>query len=73
MRAQIIERVYKALKNCEPQTPNEIAKRIGLNQKTVQSTLLELVNTRKEVKWKKIGAYRLFWKMPQGVEPKLKE
>jgi len=62
MSAETIERVYKALKNIEPQTPNEIAKSLGLNQKTVQSILLELVNTRNDVKWKKIGRYRIFWK-----------
>jgi predicted transcriptional regulator len=66
MRAETIERVYQALKNCEPQTPNEIAKNIGLNQKTAQSSLLELANTRKDVRWKKIGAYRLFWKFEES-------
>jgi DNA-binding IclR family transcriptional regulator len=63
MSAETIERVYSALKIVEPQTPNEIAKALGLNQKTVQSILLELVNTRKDVKWKKIGRYRVFWKI----------
>jgi uncharacterized protein with HEPN domain len=41
------------------QTPNEIAQIIGMNQKTV---LMELVSTKPDVKWKKIGRYRLFWK-----------
>lgn len=62
MSAENIERVYNKLKNTEPQTPNEIAKVLGLNQKTVQGILLELVNTRDDVKWKKIGRYRIFWK-----------
>jgi hypothetical protein len=31
-----IEEAYKALKNGEPQTPNEITEVIGTNQKTVQ-------------------------------------
>ena len=62
MSSGTIERVYGALKNTEPQTPNEIAKTLKLNQKTVQSVLLELVNTRSEVRWKKIGRYRIFWK-----------
>lgn len=62
MSSETIERVYKGLKNTEPQTPYEIAKILGLNQKTVQTILLELVNTKKDVKWKKIGRYRLFWK-----------
>lgn len=62
MSAETIKRVYKALKNTEPQTPSEIAKNLGLNQKTVQSILLELTNVKDDVKWKKIGRYRLFWK-----------
>jgi len=56
------EKVYNALKNTEPQTPNEIAKALGLNQKTVQSILLELLSTKDDVKWKKIGRYRIFWR-----------
>jgi len=59
---ETIEKVYNALSS-EPETPNEIADRIDLNQKTVQGALLELVNTRKNIKWKKIGRYRLFWKI----------
>ena len=61
MSSEILQRVYNALRS-EPQTPNEIADKIGLNQKTVQSALLELANTKKNVKWKKIGRYRIFWK-----------
>lgn len=58
-----IERVYNALKKTEPQTPNDIAKVLGLNQKTVQNILLELALTRDDVKMKKIGRYRLFWRV----------
>jgi len=54
--------VFTAL-GYEPETPNEIADRLQLNQKTVQGALLELVNTKKNIKWKKIGRYRLFWKV----------
>jgi hypothetical protein len=36
---------------------------LGLNQKTVQSILLELTLNNKEVKYKKIGRYRVFWKV----------
>ena len=57
-----LKKVYNALKD-EPQTPNEIAHKINLNQKTVQGALLELVNTKKNIKWKKIGRYRIFWKV----------
>jgi hypothetical protein len=35
---------------------------IGMNQKTVQMALMELVSTRPDAKWKKIGRDRLFWK-----------
>jgi hypothetical protein len=42
---------------------NEIADKINLNQKTVQGALLELANTKKNIKWKKVGRYRLFWKV----------
>lgn len=62
MSAETIQRIYEALKENEPQTPNEIAKALKINQKTVQSVLLELANTRSDVKWKKIGRYRIFWK-----------
>jgi len=62
MSLETLEKVYNALSS-EPETPNEIADRIDLNQKTVQGALLELVNTKKNIKWKKIGRYRLFWKV----------
>jgi predicted transcriptional regulator len=62
MSLETLEKVYDALTS-EPQTPNEIANKIDLNQKTVQGALLELVNTKKSVRWKKIGRYRLFWKV----------
>jgi predicted ArsR family transcriptional regulator len=56
-----LQKVYDSLTS-EPQTPNEIAEKLGINQKTAQSALLELANTKKDVKWKKVGRYRLFWK-----------
>jgi predicted transcriptional regulator len=63
-----IRRVYEALKTTEPQTPNEIALTLEMNQKTVQSILLELVNTTDDVNWKKIGRYRIFWKACKDAE-----
>jgi predicted ArsR family transcriptional regulator len=65
MSAETIKRIYEALKNSEPQTPNEIAKALRINQKTAQSVLLELALTRNDVKLKKIGRYRIFWKALQ--------
>jgi len=62
MSLETLEKVYDALAS-EPQTTNEIANKIDLNQKTIQGALLELVNTKKNVRWKKIGRYRLFWKV----------
>jgi predicted transcriptional regulator len=62
MSLETLEKVYNALA-FEPQTPNELASKIHLNQKTVQGALLELINTKKNVRWKKIGRYRLFWKV----------
>jgi hypothetical protein len=62
MSSDKINQVYKALKNCYPQTPNEIALSLSFNQKTVQSILLELANTRKDVRWRKIGHFRVFWR-----------
>ena len=61
MSTETINRIYKALRS-DPQTPNEIALDLKLHQKTVQSSLLELANTKNDVKWKKIGRYRVFWK-----------
>lgn len=63
MSAETIKRIYEALKNSEPQTPYEIAKTLGINQKTAQSVLLELALRRNDVKMKKIGRYRIFWKV----------
>ncbi|MGB8035052.1 MAG: hypothetical protein WCF03_14655 [Nitrososphaeraceae archaeon] len=54
MSFDTLRNVYQAL-NDEPQTPNEIADKLHLNQKTVQGALLELANTKKDVRWKKVG------------------
>jgi DNA-binding IclR family transcriptional regulator len=45
----------------EPCTPNEIAEKVKVNQKTAQTVLLELAHSN-QVKMKKVGRYRLFWK-----------
>jgi DNA-binding IclR family transcriptional regulator len=63
MSSETVKKVLDALKQTEPQTPNEIADALGLNQKTVQSILLELVLNNSKVKYKKIGRYRVFWKV----------
>ena len=48
MSEDTLRKVYNALSD-EPQTPNEIADKINLNQKTVQSALIELANTKKSL------------------------
>lgn len=62
MSKKNIDLVFNLLKTCEPQTPNEIAEKANLNQKTVQTILLDLANTENNVKMKKIGRFRIFWK-----------
>jgi predicted transcriptional regulator len=62
MSQKNIDLVFNLLKTCEPQTPNEIAEKANLNQKTVQTILLDLANTEDNVKMKKIGRFRIFWK-----------
>lgn len=62
MSKKNIDLVFNLLKTCEPQTPNEIAEKANLNQKTVQTILLDLANTNDNVKMKKIGRFRIFWK-----------
>jgi predicted transcriptional regulator len=63
MSKKNVDLVFSLLKKTEPQTPNQIAEKAKLNQKTVQTILLELAMTNnKVVKMKKIGRYRLFWR-----------
>jgi len=59
--------VYKALTS-EPQTPNEIAKIIKLNQKTVQMALFQIMSENDDVKMKKVGRFRIFWKISKKKE-----
>jgi len=54
------EAVYHILS--EPVTPNEIAKRLGITQKTAQRALMHLALTRKDVKYKNSGRIHIFWK-----------
>jgi len=62
MTSDTIKKVFDSLKETEPQTPKEIADTTGLNQKTVQTILLELTLKHSDVKYKKIGRHRVFWK-----------
>ena len=47
----------------EPKTPTEISIKLGINQKTVQSTLFQLILANPEViGYKKVGRTHLFWR-----------
>lgn len=67
---EIQKKILDAL-TTEPQTPNEIAIALKMNQKTAQSALLELANTYDNVRWKKIGPYRIFWKSDSKEKKRL--
>ena len=46
----------------EPKTPNEIAEKLGIHQKTAQTTLMQLALSRPEVVgYKRVGRTHLFW------------
>jgi hypothetical protein len=55
------EAVYKILDQ-SPVTPNEIAQKLGITQKTAQQTLMQLALTRQDIKYKLSGRIHLFWK-----------
>ena len=52
--------VYSALS--DPVTPNEIAKKFGITQKTAQRVLMHLALTKEDVKYKNSGRIHIFWK-----------
>jgi DNA-binding CsgD family transcriptional regulator len=46
----------------EPKTPNEIAEKLGIHQKTAQTTLMQLALSRPEaIGYKRVGRTHLFW------------
>jgi len=46
----------------EPKTPNEIAERLGIHQKTAQTTLMQLALSKPGiVGYKRVGRTHLFW------------
>ncbi|MFQ6074023.1 MAG: hypothetical protein ACE5KC_02275 [Candidatus Bathyarchaeia archaeon] len=57
------EIIYEVLGE-EPVTPNEVALRLRITQKTAQKTLMQLALTRGDVKYKNSGRIHLFWKPP---------
>lgn len=55
------EAVYAIL--CDaPATPNEIAQKLGITQKTAQQVLMHLALTKESVKYKQSGRIHIFWK-----------
>ena len=54
------EAVYRILS--DPVTPNEVAKKLGVTQKTAQRVLMHLALTREDVKYKNSGRIHIFWK-----------
>ena len=54
------ETVYQILS--DPVTPNEVAKKLGITQKTAQRVLMRLALTREDVKYKNSGRIHIFWK-----------
>ena len=71
------EAVYRILS--DPVTPNEVAKKLGITQKTAQRVLMHLALTREDVKYKNSGRIHIFWKQREnqelagGLEGKKKE
>jgi len=46
----------------EPKTPNEIAGKLGVHQKTAQTTLMQLALSKPEIiGYKRVGRTHLFW------------
>ncbi len=53
--------IYRIL--CEsPVTPNEVAQKLGITQKTAQQNLMQLALTREDIRYKLSGRIHLFWK-----------
>jgi predicted transcriptional regulator len=52
--------IYRILS--DPVTPNEVAKKLGITQKTAQRVLMHLALTREDVKYKNSGRIHIFWK-----------
>jgi predicted ArsR family transcriptional regulator len=53
--------IYQILSE-SPVTPNEVAQKLGITQKTAQQTLMQLALTHPNIKYKLSGRIHLFWK-----------
>ena len=61
MPSKYTEVVYSMLSD-EPVTPNEVAKKLGINYKTAKDVLMHLALTRKDVRYKSSGRIHIFWR-----------
>lgn len=55
------EVIYRILS--EPVTPNEIAMKLGVTQKTAQTVLMYLALTKEDVKYRNSGRIHIFWRL----------
>jgi predicted ArsR family transcriptional regulator len=46
----------------EPVTPNEVAKKLGINYKTAKDALMRLAITKKDVRYRNSGRIHIFWR-----------
>jgi Mn-dependent DtxR family transcriptional regulator len=53
--------IYDMLSS-EPVTPNEVAKKLGINYKTAKDALMRLAITKKDVHYKNSGRIHIFWR-----------
>ena len=58
------EAIYHILS--DPVTPNEVAKMLGVTQKTAQRVLMHLALTRTDVKYRNSGRIHIFWKKKES-------
>jgi hypothetical protein len=55
------EAVYSMLSD-EPVTPNEVARRLGINYKTTKDALMHPAITRRDVHYRKSGRIHIIWR-----------
>ena len=58
------EAIYHILS--DPITPNEVAKKLRITQKTAQRVLMHLALTRKNVRYRNSGRIHIFWRSDEG-------
>ena len=61
MPSRYEDKIYEMLSD-EPVTPNEVAKKLGVNFKTAKDVLMHLAVTRKDVRYKASGRIHIFWR-----------